>query len=131
MAWTSSPMPGALTTSTDCAARITSTSACPVPIVSIMMGLYPAASIARTTSRVEAERPPRLPRLAILRIKTFGSPANSIMRIRSPRIAPPVKGLEGSTATTPILRSRRRSSRTRCVTNVLLPAPGAPVTPMI
>src|SRR6266496_4887120 len=127
----SSPMPGAATTITVWAVRMTSTSAWPVPTVSIMIGLYPAASMARTTSRVEAARPPRLPRLAILRIKTLGSPDSSIMRMRSPRIAPPVSGLVGSTATTPTLASRRRHSRTRCVTRVLLPAPGAPVMPTI
>jgi len=33
-------------------------------------------------------------------MNTPGSPARSRMRMRSPNSAPPVKGLEGSTATT-------------------------------
>src|SRR5229473_2707493 len=52
------------------------------------------------------------------------------MRMRSPRIAPPVYGLEGSTATMPIVRCCLRYSRASWSTRVLLPAPGAPVSPI-
>ena len=49
-------------------------------------------------------RPPRWPRVAMLRMNTPASPACACMRTRSPRIAPPVNGLVGSTATTPTVR---------------------------
>src|SRR5450759_3093624 len=52
------------------------------------------------------------------------------MRTRSPRTAPPVIGLDGSTATTATGRPARRSSAINAATSVLLPAPGGPVIPM-
>src|SRR5579872_2219732 len=51
------------------------------------------------------------------------------MRMRSPRTAPPVNGLVGSTATTPTRRPSRRIVPTSAAISVLLPAPGGPVTP--
>src|ERR1039458_3757037 len=52
------------------------------------------------------------------------------MRMRSPSSAPPVYGLEGSTARTPTALPCPRKLRTRQSTKVLLPAPGGPVMPM-
>src|SRR6266536_4665338 len=49
--------------------------------------------------------------------------------MRSPRIAPPVKGEEGSTATIPTVLPRRRYACARRCARVDLPAPGGPVTP--
>src|SRR5690606_15944733 len=54
----------------------------------------------------------------------------SCMRMRSPKIAPPEKGLLGSTATTPTRRSAARARATSALVRVLLPAPGVPVTPI-
>ena len=51
------------------------------------------------------------------------------MRIRSPRIAPPEKGLVGSTATMATVRPRLRSWLASLSTSVDLPAPGGPVMP--
>ena len=51
------------------------------------------------------------------------------MRMRSPRTAPPVKGLDGSTAMTPTLAPSARSLAVSLSTSVDLPAPGGPVTP--
>src|SRR3989454_10126709 len=51
------------------------------------------------------------------------------MRIRSPRTAPPVKGLLGSTALTPTVCCRSRITLTSASASVLLPVPGAPVNP--
>jgi len=48
------------------------------------------------------------------------------MRMRSPSIAPPENGLEGSTATTPTDLPRRVNSPISSLTSVDLPAPGAP-----
>ncbi len=101
IACTSSPMPGASTTIVVCAALAMSISAWPTPTVSIRMRSKPAASSTVRTSAVVRARPPRLPRVAMLRMKTPGSPARSRMRTRSPRSAPPEKGLVGSTAMMP------------------------------
>src|SRR5215510_2931872 len=84
-----------------------------------------------TASAAAPQRPPRAPRVAIERMKTPGSRARSFMRIRSPRIAPPENGEEGSTATTPTVRPRARATSASPRTSVLLPLPGAPVTPTI
>src|SRR5882672_11465251 len=51
------------------------------------------------------------------------------MRMRSPRMAPPVYGLDGSTATTPTRCPRARYASMRRSQRVDLPAPGLPVTP--
>src|ERR1035438_9292210 len=48
------------------------------------------------------------------------------MRMRSPRIAPPLKGLVGSTATMPIVFPCLRYACATWSTSVLLPAPGEP-----
>ena len=69
--------------------------------------------------------------LAIERMNTPGSVAWSCMRTRSPRMAPPVNGDDGSTANT----ATSSPSDRRCVisadVSVLFPAPGAPVRPIV
>src|SRR5713226_354188 len=52
--------------------------------------------------------PPRFPRVAIERIKTPLSRLSVCIRIRSPRIAPPENGLDGSTAMMPTRSPRLR-----------------------
>ena len=64
-------------------------------------------------------------------MKTPRSPLWPIIRTRSPRIAPPENGLDGSTATTPTVRPAARAAAIRRSTRVLLPAPGGPVMPMV
>ena len=71
----------------------------------------------RRRGRVEAS-PPACPRDAIERMNTSSSPAYACIRTRSPRSAPPVIGLDGSTARTatgasggPHLRDQRRDQR--------------------
>ena len=78
---------------------------------------------------VARARPPRWPRVAMLRMNTPLSPACACMRTRSPRIAPPLNGLVGSTAIMPTVWPAPRSAAIRRSTSVLLPAPGGPVTP--
>jgi hypothetical protein len=70
--------------------------------------LLPAASRTRAASAVACASPPRKPRVAIERMKTPASAACPCMRMRSPRIAPPVKGLVGSTARIPTVWSLLR-----------------------
>src|SRR5664280_504561 len=52
------------------------------------------------------------------------------MRIRSPRIAPPENGDDGSTAMMPTFRPRMRALRASAAVSVDLPAPGEPVRPV-
>src|SRR5438094_462953 len=66
---------------------------------------FDLASRGRALARA---RPPACPRLAIERMKTPSSRNRSRMRMRSPRIAPPVNGLEGSTATMATRGARSR-----------------------
>src|SRR2546422_905134 len=65
----------------------------------------------------------------MLRIKTPRSRVCRDIRMRSPRTAPPVKGLLGSTAITPTVCPRSRMTLTSASASVLLPVPGAPVSP--
>src|SRR2546426_683754 len=131
IAWTSSPSPGITTTTVVCARRQTSTSSWPTPTVSIRITSFPIASSTRAQSEVARDNPPSWPRVARERMKTPGSSAWSCMRMRSPRIAPPVNGLVGSTARTPTVFPCARRWATRRSTSVLFPAPGFPVMPTI
>jgi hypothetical protein len=63
------------------------------------------------------------------RMKTPGSIAWRCIRARSPSSAPPLKGLERSTAITPTRRPCPHPSSAS--TRVDLPAPGGPVTPHV
>ena len=62
----------------------------------------------------------------MLRMNTPASPACACMRTRSPRIAPPVNGLVGSTATTPTVRPAARSSRDQPIDERALARAGRP-----
>ena len=91
----------------------------------------PAASRSFCASAVARASPPRLPRVAMLRMNTPGSSVCACIRIRSPRTAPPVKGLVGSTATTPTVAPLFRIAAVSRSTSVLFPAPGGPVIPTV
>ena len=155
-ACTSSPVPGTSVTIDTSAVRMMSTSSCPTPTVSMMTTSVPAASSTSAASPVARARPPRCPRVAMLRMNTPSSAACACMRTRSPRTAPPVNGLVGSTAITPTEMDREPaetvpfdgleasacgepvepcglcafSAATSRSTSVLFPAPGGPVTPI-
>ena len=130
IAWMSSPRPGAETTIVVCEARAISTSSWPAPTVSMTMVPKPAASRMSMTSSAARARPPVAPWVAIERMKMPGSAASSLMRMRSPRMAPPEIGDEGSMARMPTLWSRARSLSASFPTRVDLPPPGTPVMPM-
>src|SRR5437773_1190678 len=127
---TASPASGTRTTTVVSARRITSSSVCPTPTVSTRMRSMPKASRRRITSRVARATPPWLPRLARLRMNTPGSRKWACMRMRSPSTAPPLKGLVGSTATTPTRWPAARSRAVMRSLSVDFPAPGGPVTPI-
>src|SRR5689334_3606166 len=96
-----------------------------------MMMSNPPASRISAAARVALASPPVAPRVAMLRMKTPGSSTRSVIRMRSPRIAPPENGLDGSIAITPTRRPSARIACTSLLTNVDLPLPGTPVMPMI
>jgi len=75
--------------------------------------------------------PPSAPRVASERMNTSSSSAWRSMRTRSPSSAPPEKGLLGSTARTPTVFFRLRSSPISASASVLFPAPGEPVMPIM
>ena len=127
---TSSPIPGVRMRQTVSAIFTMSTSDWPTPTVSMMTASKPQASSMSAASCVPRLTPPRFPREPMLRMKTPSSTAWSCMRRRSPRIAPPVKGLDGSIAITPTFLPSALNCEMSLLTKVLLPAPGLPVIPM-
>jgi hypothetical protein len=62
-------------------------------------------------------------------MKTFGSSPSVCILIRSPRIAPPENGLDGSIQMIPTRSPRSRYKPARRSTSEDFPAPGAPVMP--
>ncbi len=129
IAWTSSPISGASSTTVVSAAAATSTSLCPVPTVSSRTMSNPAASSTVAAAVEVAASPPAWPRDAIERMNTPSSEAYACIRTRSPSNAPPVIGEDGSTATTAAVRPASRSAARSDATSVDLPAPGGPVMP--
>ena len=101
----------------------------PAPTVSIRITSKPAARSTALASAVASATPPSRPRLPIERKNTPSSVSCSTSRTRSPKTAPCVNGLEGSTATTPTFCPALRISRTSAPTSVDLPTPGGPVMP--
>ena len=89
----------------------------------------PTASRTRTAAGVATDRPPRWPRVAIDRMYTPSSSVWSPMRTRSPRMAPPLNGDDGSIASTATGRRSGRISLHTALVSVDFPAPGAPVMP--
>ena len=75
MAWISSPISGASTTTVVSAVAATSTSLWPVPTVSIRTTSKPTASKTAAAAVVAEESPPEWPREAMERMKTPSSPA--------------------------------------------------------
>ena len=131
MVWMPSPDSGTSTTTVVSASLTMSSSVWPTPTVSTRTQSKPAASRSFCVSAVARARPPRLPRVAMLRMNTPGSSVWACIRIRSPRTAPPVNGLVGSTATTPTVAPVFRIAAVSRSTSVLFPAPGGPVMPTV
>ena len=133
IAWMSSPMPG--TDDDDRRVREaarSSTSAWPTPTVSTITKSQPAASSTVTASNVARDS-------AAQRIRAWTSSgrrcpdrACAAASGCGPRgSSRRVSELDGSTATIATVLSRARNSPASAPTRVLLPLPGAPVTPTI
>jgi len=96
----------------------------------MMITSVPIASRTTIASAVERVSPPKAPLVARDRMKTPSSRKWRCMRIRSPKMAPPVKGLVGSMASTPTVLPSLRNLDTTQSTRVDLPTPGEPVNPI-
>jgi hypothetical protein len=97
------------TSRTVSAIEMISTSLCPAPTVSRKTKSFPEASRTRVAWSVASASPPRWPRVPIERMNTSGSRKWSASRMRSPRSAPFVNGLDGSTEMTPTEAPVRRT----------------------
>jgi hypothetical protein len=100
MPWSSSPPPGASTSRKASTMSATALSLWPTPTVSITITSNPAASQASAASRVRRVTPPNVAPAGEGRMNAAGLFASRCIRVLSPRIDPPVRRLEGSTAST-------------------------------
>ena len=126
-----SPVCGLKTTIVTSAIAAMATSVWPAPTLSTMMGSKPAYSSILMLSRRDPAMAPVAPREAMLRMYIPES-VDSVIRTRSPRMAPPVMWLVGSTASTAgLLPPDPDMSTARRFISELFPAPAGPVTPMI
>ena len=103
----------------------------PTPTVSTITTSYPAASHKMIASRVRRATPPSAARLGEGRIKAPGSRLSRSIRVLSPRIEPPVRADDGSTARTATRRPDAVSIEPKLSIKVDLPTPGVPVRPSL
>ncbi len=108
----------------------TATSDWPTPTVSTITTSNPAASQSSIASRVRRATPPRVPAVGDGRTNAESERVSSPMRVLSPRIEPPVRVLDGSTASTATRCPCSTRWRPNASMNVDLPEPGAPEMPM-
>jgi hypothetical protein len=103
----------------------TATSDCPTPTVSTSTTSNPAASQTSIASRVRRATPPRVPPDGDGRMNACGARDSCSMRVLSPRIEPPPRVLDGSTASTATSCPASTRFRPSVSMNVDFPAPGA------
>ena len=125
----SSPAPGSISTRKKSVMSATTVSDCPMPTVSTSTTSKPAASQTSMVSRVRAATPPSVPEDGEGRMKALRSTERRAMRVLSPRIEPPVREEEGSTASTATLWPASVRLEPSMSMVVDLPTPGTPVTP--
>src|SRR5262245_2528820 len=125
----SSPAPGSRSTRKKSTIDATATSDCPTPTVSTRTTSCPAASHTIIASRVRRVTPPSEPADGLGRMKASAAAASRGMRVLSPRMLPPERALDGSTASTATRLPSPRRYSPKASMKVLLPAPGTPLTP--
>src|SRR3954447_13140943 len=130
MPCSSSPAPGAMRRTNVSTTASTTVSDWPTPTVSTSTVSKPAASQTRSASRVRRATPPSAPPEGEGRTNASGWRDSSSMRVLSPRMDPPERGLDGSTARTATLWPRSMRWSPNASMNVDLPAPGAPLIPI-
>src|SRR3954469_15982702 len=81
-------------------------------------------------SRVACATPPSVPEVGDGRMNAFGSTANRDMRVLSPRIEPPERADDGSTARTATFDPAPVRVTPSWSMNVDLPTPGTPLMPI-
>ncbi len=101
----------------------------PMPTVSTRITSKPAASHSSMVSRVLAATPPSVPDDGEGRMKALRSTESCVMRVLSPRIEPPVRDDDGSTASTATLWPAATRLDPSVSMVVDLPTPGTPVMP--
>ena len=99
----SSPAPGSISARKKSVMSQTAVSDWPMPTVSTSTTSKPAASHSSMVSRVLAATPPSVPEEGEGRMKALSDAASRAIRVLSPRIEPPVRAEEGSTASTATL----------------------------
>jgi len=99
----SSPAPGSIKARKKSVMSQTAVSDWPMPTVSTSTTSKPAASHSSIASRVFAATPPSVPDAGEGRMKAFSEFASCAIRVLSPRIEPPVRADDGSTASTATL----------------------------
>src|SRR5690348_9783233 len=124
-----SPVWGLKTTTVTSTTFSISTSVCPAPTLSIIIGLNPAYSKTLMLFRSDVDIAPVAPLDAMLLMYVPES-VDSVILTLSPSIAPPVIWLVGSIARTALLYPSLFSSRLVRFIRVLLPAPAGPVIPI-
>src|SRR5690606_17066866 len=129
MPWSWSPVRAKVRNRKQSTISATVTSDWPTPTVSTSTTSNPAASMRIIVSRVARATPPNVPAEGEGRTNAFGSVARRVIRVLSPRMLPPVRTEEGSTASTATLCPRPVSMLPSASTNVDLPTPGTPVMP--
>ena len=102
----------------------TVTSDWPTPTVSTNTTSKPAASTTTIVSRVARATPPRTPDDGDGRMNARSSTDSRDIRVLSPRMLPPVRVDDGSTASTATRLPLAVRSLPRASTNVDLPGPG-------
>ena len=125
-----SPVCGLNTTTVTSAKSEMSTSVWPAPTLSTIIGSKRAYSNTRMLFLRDPETAPVAPRDARLRIYTPES-VDSVIRTRSPSMAPPVIWLVGSTANTAGLQPDFDRRTVSWFISELFPAPAGPVMPTI
>src|SRR5262245_25502245 len=80
-------------------------------------------------SRVRRATPPSDPPDGLGRMNASGATESRAMRVLSPRMLPPERALDGSTASTATRLPCAMRWRPKASMNVLLPTPGTPVMP--
>src|SRR3954452_21648839 len=101
----------------------------PTPTVSTRTTSYPAASTTTMDSRVACATPPSVPEVGDGRMNACGSTESRCMRVLSPRIEPPERAEEGSTARTATFDPAPVRVTPSWSMNVDLPTPGTPLIP--
>ncbi|PWC75614.1 hypothetical protein TSH64_12310 [Azospirillum sp. TSH64] len=129
MPCSSSPPAGSSSSMNRSTMSATAVSDWPTPTVSTTITSKPAASQTSIASRVRRATPPSVAPAGEGRMKAAGSRDRSTIRVLSPKIEPPVRCDDGSTASTATLCPSPMTCSPNASMKVDLPTPGTPEMP--